>query len=200
MFGLAFDLSRPRVRGAIALNSEMGMVEARSLTLAIQRAERAEAAAAVAVRERDQAKVRAYQAEVVALAADGLPVEKRLHALIWRDWLTRLDACQRREQNLNYVLSGQFVQAVEALPRLDLDRLAWVCMMLGSRCELMGSGLEPHQLFARGTHQIAREDGAKAWRCREGRLARGRGMSVYYWVLPKGAVEFHDIGHGLETT
>ena len=66
VFGLAFDLSRPRFAGAIALNSEMGMVEARSLALAIQRAERAEAAAAVAVRERDQAKVRAYQAEVVA--------------------------------------------------------------------------------------------------------------------------------------
>ena len=31
-------------------------------------------------------------------------------------------------------------------------------------------------------------------------VARGRGMSVYYSVLPKGAVEFHDIGHGLETT
>ena len=35
-------------------------------------------------------------------------MEKRLHALIWRDWLTRLDACQRREENPNYSSPGSF--------------------------------------------------------------------------------------------
>jgi hypothetical protein len=161
VFGTAFDLSRPRVREAIELNSQLGSVEARSLTLAIQRAERAEAVAAEAAFERDQARVRAYQAELMALSGDEIPMEKRLHVLIWRDWLTRLDARQRREQYLNYILSEQFVHAVEAQPALDLDRLAWVCMMLASRCELKGSGLDAHPLFAgrRRTHQVAREDG-----------------------------------------
>ncbi len=202
VFGTAFDLSRPRVREAMKLNSEMGMVDARSLRDANQRAERAEAVMAEVIRERDEAVVRARRAEVGAVAVDQLRAEKKLHALIWRDWLNRLDARQRREHSLSYILSEQFVQAVEAQPHVDMDRLAWVCMMLASRSELNATGVEPQQLFAGAPgRQIARGDGAKGWRCKASELMPGGGSWVYYWVLPSGAIEFDDVdGHERATS
>jgi hypothetical protein len=194
VFGSAFDLSRPRVRQAIKLNSQLGWVEARSLCDANQRAENAEAVAAEAVHERDEAVVRAQRAEARAIAVDQLPTERRLHALIWRDWVNRLDAQQRREHNLNYILSERFVQAVEAQSHLDMDRLAWLCMMLASRSGLNASGLEAQQLFAGASgRQIARADGAQCWRCKASELMPGGGSWVYYWVLPHGAIEFDDL-------
>jgi hypothetical protein len=194
-FARGFDLSRPRVRAEIKLMREAGFLDATRLTEGTRRAQNAETDARAARRERDRAVKMAEEAQARARTIAELPVEEQLHVLMVREWLEGLTVEDRRQHPLRYVLSQQFVQAVESQPQLRIERVAWVCAMVACGYAAKLASLEPHQMLsgAQGSPQIERADGAKAWRCRAVGAMDG-GPRLHYWLRTDQTVEFHDIG------
>jgi hypothetical protein len=133
-------------------------------------------------------------AELQAVA--GLDPEGIMQRLICREWLTALQAADRREYLLGgYRLAPRFSASVEdrriATPA---TRVAFACAMVacGRAPEL--PGLEPHtrrEGSGGDDPQARRQDGAKAWMCN---LGHGRGAArLLYWQLPDGTIEFDSV-------
>ena len=194
-FARAFYLTRPLVKAEMDLVRDMAKVDDLELARARRRTEAAEARALTADRAREKAQKKAEKAQARAREIAELPIEEQLHLLIVREWLEGLTIEDRRRHPLRYILSPQFVQAVESQPQLRIERVAGVCSMVACGCAEKLAGLEPHQLLsgAQGSPQIERADGAKAWRCRAVGAMDG-GPQLHYWRLPDQTIEFDEIG------
>ncbi len=207
----AFELSRPLVRRYLApIQTRLAALEEQSArALSKSRESEAEQRRAVERAEAAETQLAGLQRQLAALQAAGLDTvelqavagmdrEAVMQRLICREWLTALEAADRRDQVLSgYRLAPQFMASVEdrriATPAA---RIAFACAMVacGRAPELVG--LEPHP-WREGKSgggddpQAVREDGAKAWMCN---LGHGRGAArLFYWLLPDGVIEFDSV-------
>lgn len=214
----ALDLSRPGVRGHVAVTQErLEAAEQRAAdTLRELRESRAECATEVARAKAAEAELADAQQKLDALHAAGLDraelelvarmgPEATMHRLISREWAVMLQSADFQKHPLgNYVLGPQFIKSIEdkriATPRA---RIAFACAVVSCRMAKTHGGLEPHPLRAGDKSgddpQAVRADGAKGMVCN---LGHGMGAArLIYWVLPDGKTEFealrnHDaIGH-----
>ncbi len=208
----ALELSRPNVKGHVALTQQRLQTTEHQLAENVRqlRRSRAESDAVLARAEAAEASLATAEQQLVALKLAGLDEvelemvasmdsDARMHRLISREWITALQAADRREYPLGgYILGSQFIASVEDRRIVTLlARVAFACAMVacGRAGEL--SGLESHswregKMSGSGEDpQAVRADGGKAWMCN---LGHGRGAPrLIYWVLPDGQTEFEAV-------
>jgi len=193
-FARAFHLTHPLVRDEISRIEQLRIVAEHQAADADQRADEAAQSTREAQVARHQAELRAEAARAQAEPIDEMSTDLKLHALIAREWRKALTVQDRRQYPMRYILSERFVEAVARRPEMDIERLSWGCAMVACGYANALKGMAPHQLLtgARGSAQIERADGAKAWRCK----APGgqTGSRMHYWIQPNQTIEFHDLG------
>jgi hypothetical protein len=196
-FARQFDLSRPRVRSEIKLIEDSRSILQSELDAARLEAHRVAEQLRDANIDRHEAVTRAERAEEYLgeeAQMSAVNCEEVLHALISREWLRAFLPADRREYPLGaHVLTPGFVAALEELPELSYDRVAWVCAMVACGYAPSLPGTAPQPLLTREGAQLRREDGAKGWRCNlKGDAAHA--PYVRFWVRLDQAVEFAGIG------
>jgi hypothetical protein len=209
----ALELSRPGVRGHVrVLRERLQTTEKRAAdTLRELRESRAECAKAVARADAAETNLAVTERQLGALqeagldmdeleAVAGLDQDALMQRLICREWLTSLQAADRREHLLGgYRFGPKFLESVKdrriATPT---TRIAFACAMVACGRAAALPGLEPHA-WREGTMsgsrgddpQAVRVDGGKGLMCN---LGHGRGAArLFYWALPGGNIEFDSV-------
>jgi hypothetical protein len=112
-------------------------------------------------------------------------------------WALRIPAADKPARPLtSYSIGPGFLESLERLEGVTRDKVVDVVVeiLTGLAAEQPGRGV--HQLRgseAGGSGQVAREDGAKAWRASL-QTNTPSARRIHYWVLPGGGIELARVG------